>query len=70
MVIAPAKTGSDNKSRKAVKNTDQANKGISSKHNPTPRIFEMVTIKLIAPRIEETPARCKDKIAKSTEEPG
>lgn len=29
----------------------------------------MVVIKLIAPRIEETPARCKEKIVRSTEAP-
>jgi hypothetical protein len=27
----------------------------------------IVVIKLIAPKIEETPARCKEKIVKSTE---
>jgi len=70
MVIAPAKTGRDSKSRKAVNKTDQPNNGISSKDKPVPRIFVSVTIKLRAPRIEDTPARCKDKIAKSTEEPG
>lgn len=29
----------------------------------------MVVIKLIAPRIEETPAKCREKIVKSTEAP-
>jgi hypothetical protein len=29
----------------------------------------VVVIKLIAPRIEDTPARCKEKIVKSTEPP-
>lgn len=29
----------------------------------------MVVIKLIAPRIEEIPARCREKIVKSTEAP-
>lgn len=28
-----------------------------------------VVIKLIAPRIEDTPARCNEKIVKSTEAP-
>jgi hypothetical protein len=32
-------------------------------------MFIIVTIKLIAPRIEETPAICKLKMAKSTEAP-
>ena len=30
----------------------------------------MVVMKLIAPRIEETPARWREKITKSTEAPG
>ena len=29
----------------------------------------IVVIKLMAPRIEETPARCKEKMVKSTEAP-
>ena len=32
-------------------------------------MFKIVTIKFIAPRIEDTPARCKLKIAKSTAPP-
>lgn len=32
-------------------------------------ILIMVVIKLIAPRIEETPAKCREKIVKSTEAP-
>jgi hypothetical protein len=32
-------------------------------------MFKIVTIKLIAPRIEETPAMCKLKIAASTKPP-
>jgi hypothetical protein len=32
-------------------------------------MFKIVTIKLIAPRIEAIPARCKLKIAKSTAAP-
>jgi hypothetical protein len=31
--------------------------------------LKIVTIKLIAPKIEEAPAKCKLKIAKSTEGP-
>lgn len=29
----------------------------------------MVVIKLMAPRMEETPARCREKIVRSTEAP-
>jgi hypothetical protein len=69
MVIAPAKTGKDNKSKKAVIKTDQTNKGKRKKSKPFARILIMVTIKLIAPAMEEAPERCKLKIAKSTDGP-
>lgn len=36
---------------------------------PCPRIFIIVTIKLIAPAIDDAPEKCKLKIAKSTEGP-
>jgi hypothetical protein len=32
-------------------------------------MFKIVTIKLIAPRMDDTPAKCKLKIAKSTDPP-
>jgi hypothetical protein len=69
MVIAPAKTGRERSSNTAVIKTDQTNKGIESKFIEEDRIFKIVVIKLIAPRMEEAPARCKLKIAKSTEIP-
>ena len=69
IVIAPAKTGRDSKRRIAVTKTDQANKGILSKVIPKERRFPNVLIKFTAPRIEERPAKCKEKIAKSTEAP-
>jgi hypothetical protein len=49
--------------------TAQTYKGILCINIPGHLIFKMVTIKLIAPKIEETPAKCKLKIAKSTEGP-
>jgi hypothetical protein len=63
MVIAPAKTGKDKSSKIAVISTAQANKGIRSKNIPKVRILPRVLIKLTAPKIEETPAKCKEKIA-------
>merc|ERR1712102_122681 len=33
------------------------------------RILKIVLIKFIAPKIEDTPAKCKEKIAQSTEGP-
>lgn len=63
IVIAPAKTGRDNKSKIAVIKTAQANKGMRSRNIPNVRIFPRVLIKFTAPKIEETPAKCKEKIA-------
>jgi hypothetical protein len=69
IVIAPANTGKDSNKRIAVINTDQTNKGIRSKVIPLDRILITVVIKFTAPKIEEIPAKCKEKIAKSTEAP-
>ena len=49
--------------------TAQTNKGVRWAVIPGQRIFNIVTIKFIAPKIEEIPAKCKLKIAKSTEPP-
>ena len=49
--------------------TDQTNKGTRSYVIPLTRIFINVVIKLIAPKIDETPAKWSEKIAKSTEDP-
>jgi hypothetical protein len=68
-VIPAAKTGKDNNSKKAVIRTDQTNKGIRKYVNPRALIFVIVTIKLIAPIIDEAPAICKLKIARSTAGP-
>ena len=56
-MIAPARTGRDNNKRTAVINTDQTNKGMESRDIEAERIFKIVVIKLIAPRIEEAPAK-------------
>jgi hypothetical protein len=68
-VIAPAKTGKDRSNKTAVIKTDQANKGIRSKIIPNARKLPSVLIKFTAPKIELTPAKCNEKIAKSTELP-
>jgi hypothetical protein len=59
-VIAPAKTGSDNKSKKAVIKTAHTNNGVLFAVIPGARMLVIVTIKLIAPKIDETPARCNE----------
>ena len=68
--MAPASTGSDSSSRKAVTSTDQANSGILCSVMPGARMLKMVVMKLIAPRIEEAPAMCSDRIARSIAGPG
>jgi hypothetical protein len=69
MVIAPASTGSVSSKRITVIITDQTNNGIRSRRIPFQRILIIVVMKLMAPRIEATPAKCSEKIAKSTEGP-
>jgi hypothetical protein len=69
-VIPPANTGRDNSKRTDVIKIDHKYKGILNNSRPSGRIYKMVTIKLMAPAIEETPAICKLKIVKSTAAPG
>jgi hypothetical protein len=69
IVIAPAKTGNESSNKNAVINTAQPNNGTLCAVIPGALILTIVTIKLIAPRIEEIPARCKLNIARSTEPP-
>ncbi|KAF5297652.1 hypothetical protein FQA39_LY11983 [Lamprigera yunnana] len=57
IVIAPASTGKDRRSRIAVITTAQTNKGIRSRVIPVTRILITVEIKLIAPKIDEIPAK-------------
>jgi len=64
--ILPAKTGSDNNNKTAVISTDHTNKGSWCIPIPGALIFIIVVMKLIAPKIEEIPAKCKLNIAKST----
>ena len=69
IVIAPASTGTANNNKKAVTKIDHTNKGILYILCPGLRIFNIVEIKLIAPRIDEAPDICKLNIAKSTAPP-
>ncbi len=68
-MIAPAKTGRERRSKIEVIITDHTNRGTRSIRNPLLRIFITVAMKFTEPRIEETPARCNEKIAISTEGP-
>jgi hypothetical protein len=55
--MAPAKTGRDRSRRMAVIITDQTNRGMESRFMDKGRMFRIVVIKLMAPRIEDAPAR-------------
>lgn len=68
IVIAPASTGSESSNKIAVIITDQTNKGICSKLIDDGCILRIVEIKLIAPKMEEIPAKWREKIAISTDE--
>lgn len=67
--MAPARTGRESNKRIAVTSTAQANKGRRSSSNPKVRRLLKVLIKFTAPSKDEIPARCREKIAKSTEGP-
>jgi hypothetical protein len=60
IVIAPANTGNDKSKRNAVIYTAQTNNGVRFALIPGARIFVIVTIKLTAPKIDETPAKCRE----------
>lgn len=67
IVIAPANTGKERINKIAVIKIDHGNKGIWFNFKLLGIIFKIVQIKLIAPKIEEIPARWSEKIVKSTE---
>ena len=69
MVIAPARTGRDNRRRITVRVTAQTNNGIRSSFIPFQRILNTVVIKFTAPKIEEAPAKWSEKMARSTDGP-
>jgi len=68
-VIPPASTGNDNSNNTAVIKTAQTNSGNLCIVIPGALMFIIVVIKFIAPKIDEIPAKCKLKIAKSTDPP-
>jgi len=57
IVIAPAKTGNDKRSKKVVIRTDQTKSGNLWKNIPGALILKIVTIKLIEPKIELVPLK-------------
>ena len=68
--MAPASTGSASSSRNTVTSCDQTNSGILCMVMPGARMLKIVVMKLMAPRIDEAPARCSDRMTKSIAGPG
>jgi hypothetical protein len=68
-VIAAARTGSDNNNSRAVMAIDHANNGIRPGFILFGFISIVAVIKFTAPRMEDTPAKCREKIARSTDAP-
>lgn len=69
IVMAPANTGRDITNRNAVMATDHTNRGIRSNEQALCRILIIVERKLIEERIDEMPARWREKMARSTDGP-
>jgi hypothetical protein len=69
IVSAAAKTGKEKANKKEVIKTDQIKRGTLDHNIPSGFMFIIVTMKLMEPKIEETPAICKLKIPKSTAGP-
>lgn len=69
MVMAPASTGRERRRRITVTKTDQTKRGSRSNRIPGARMLITVVMKFIEPRIEEIPARWREKIARSTDPP-
>ena len=67
--MAPARTGNESSSRMAVMKMAQVKSGILCIDIPGVLIFSMVTMKFMAPNIELIPAKCRLKMAKSTDPP-
>lgn len=66
IVNAAARTGREKAKRKEVITTDHRNRGVDDHAIPFIFMLKIVVIKLIAPRIDETPAMCRLRIPKST----
>lgn len=67
--MLPANTGNDNNNKKAVINTAHTNSGNLCISNLGDLILIIVVIKFTAPNNEDTPAKCNENMAKSTDPP-
>lgn len=69
IVIPAANTGRESNRSTAVMRTAHTNSGVWYCEIAGGFILIIVVIKLMAPRMDDTPARCNEKIVKSTEAP-
>lgn len=69
IVIPAARTGSERSSSTAVMRTDHTNRGVWYCERAGGFMLIAVVIKLIAPKMDDTPARWREKIARSTDAP-
>ena len=69
IVIPAARTGRDNRRRTAVTKTAHTKRGVWYWEVVGGFMLMIVVIKLIAPRMDEAPARWSEKMARSTEAP-
>lgn len=69
IVVVPPSTGRESKSNTAVIKTAQTKNDLRSIVIPEGRILITVVLKFTAPKIDETPAKCKENIPVSTEAP-
>lgn len=69
IVIPAASTGSESNRRTAVIRTDHTKRGVWYWEIAGGFILIIVVMKLIAPKIEDTPAKCREKIVRSTDAP-
>jgi hypothetical protein len=67
--MAPANTGNDNINKNAVISIAHTNKGNLCIVIPGALMLNIVVIKFTVPNIDDIPAKCKLKIAKSTDPP-
>lgn len=68
-MIPAARTGRERSRRTAVIRTDQTKRGMWYCVIAGGFMLMQVVMKLIAPRIDETPARWREKIVRSTDAP-
>ncbi len=64
MVMPAARTGSE-----GTRSMDHTNRGVGCCDKAGGVMLMAVVLKLMAPKMEDTPARCREKMARSTEAP-